>query len=428
LIFYCEMMLTKIKQQFVEGKTLLQFTFLRATGQCLTMAVPLIIAKFFSPELFGRYSLAKMIIFFFTMLSIGSLQTPFIVFANEERAKNSKINKAFSAQCVFLILSLCTFLVLILLLNKPIAAFAKISRADLFFVLFGFIGIALKTFLCNLFMAMGQRTKNALTELTYGLLSVSLIFILHFVDRINLRTVFMVYPASTVILIAILFKSIDFKLLLPFKFEKEYFRKMLDFAKWVALGATAVYFIDWGDNLVLRCFVSMEAIGVYNLGYQLFKGIIILIHILGPYFLPFLSENINNTIKTREYLWSKRPKIFIVGMITVAIIYFLGPYLLNAIYCDVYRESMMVLRILLIAAVIFLYNVFYIPFFNALKKYKVLQISNVLQVLLNIILDLVLVPRMGIYGAAVGTVFAYLCRAVILEMYFRIKLRKDLKL
>ena len=36
---------------------------------------------------------------------------------------------------------------------------------------------------------------------------------------------------------------------------------------------TAVYFINWGDNLVLRCFVSMEHIGVYNLGLNPYRYI-----------------------------------------------------------------------------------------------------------------------------------------------------------
>ena len=99
----------KIKEELRQSKTLLTFTSLKAIGQTLGMIAPLVIAKFFSPELFGSYSLAKMIVFFFTTLLILSSQTPFIVFANQEKAKTGKINKAFSVQCVFLFLSLCLF-------------------------------------------------------------------------------------------------------------------------------------------------------------------------------------------------------------------------------------------------------------------------------------------------------------------------------
>jgi len=42
-------------------------------------------------------------------------------------------------------------------------------------------------------------------------------------------------------------------------------------------GALSMYLINWGDNFVLRSFVSFESIGVYNLGYQIFKGLILLV-------------------------------------------------------------------------------------------------------------------------------------------------------
>jgi Na+-driven multidrug efflux pump len=56
------------------------------------------------------------------------------------------------------------------------------------------------------------------------------------------------------------------------------------------------------------------------------------------------------------------------------------------------------------------------------------QIANLFQVVLNLILDLLLVPAMGMLGAAVATAFAYLCHAVAVEVYFRVKLKESLKL
>ena len=319
----------KIKQELKQGKTLLQFGSLKAVGQALGMIVPLVVAKFFLPELFGSYSLAKMIVFFFSTLLVTSSQTPFIVFANQERAESGKLNKAFSVQCVFLIFALCVFLGITLPLSKYIIAFAKINRGDFFFVLLAFVGLAIKTFLCNLFMAMGQRIKNSLAELVFGSLSLILIFVLYFMDWINLRTVFLVYPLSAGIVVIIFFKAIDFKLLFPFNIEKEYLRKMFDFTKWVVLGASALYFINWGDNLVLRYFVSMKDIGGYNLGYQVFKGIAMLTYIINAYFLPFVSQHIADASKMKNYLFNKRPKIFIMGFVAIVLLFVLAPYLFS---------------------------------------------------------------------------------------------------
>jgi len=213
-------------------------------------------------------------------------------------------------------------------------------------------------------------------------------------------------------------------MLLPFNLEKKYLGKMFDFTKWVFLGTTAVYFVNWGDNLVLRYFVSMEDIGIYNLGYQFFKGIITLTTVLGYYFLPFLSEHINNRETIRNYLWKKRPIIFILTTISLVILFFLVPYFFNLIYGSIYWRSANILRILLVGIVFRMHSTFYYVIYSAAKRYKFLQVLNVIQVLFNIMLNLLFVPMMGIAGAAAATVLAYSFKAFALQFDFSVRMRK----
>ena len=421
-------MFHKIKQELKKGKSLLQFGFLKAIGQALVMIAPLVIAKFFTEELFGSYSLAKMVVFFFTSLLIASAQAPFIVFANQERAKSGKINKSFTAQCIFLLVSVFGFLFITMVFNRAIIAFAQISSADLVFMLLAFIGLAVKAFLSNLFMALGERIKNAITELVFGGSALVLVLVLCLTGNINLRTVFLVYFVSSVLVVILFIKTIDFGLLLPFDFDWVHFKEMFNFAKWLIFGATAIYFINWGHNLVLRPFVSMGDIGEYNLGYQIFKGIVTLTFIINSYFLPFISEHIKDGAKMRDYLFSKRPKIFLPGVVAIVLLFVIAPYIFKLFYGDAYQNSITVLRILLLGAVLILYNTFYIPILNALKKYKLSQTTNVVHAIINVILSILLIPRFGLCGAAVATVAAYFCKTVFFELYFRIRLRKLLGL
>ena len=53
---------------------------------------------------------------------------------------------------------------------------------------------------------------------------------------------------------------------------------------------------------------------------------------------------------------------------------------------------------------------------------------NVIQILINVLLNLLLVPIMGIAGAATATVLAYFSKAVILELHFSMKMKKRLSL
>jgi len=411
--------LNKIKREIAEGKTLLQFGFLRVVGQSLAMVEPLVVAKFFAPNLFASYALAKMIVFFFLTMLVVSSMAPFIVFANQERAKTGSINKAFSVQVTFLVLSLFVLAVLILLFNGYLAAFAGISRSDLFFVLLAFVGLATKTFVCNLLMAVNERIKNALAELVFGVLSLAFIVCLAVFHSVTLRFIFAAQFAASVILAAVFIRKVDFKLLGPFGLDRGYLRQMFDFTKWVMVGAAAIYFVDWGDNLVLRYYVSMEQIGIYNFACQIFKGVVVLTSIIDNYFAPFVSMNIANKKSMRSYVYSKRPKIFLLGFAIICVLFLCAPYAVSLIYEKVYMQSVGILMVLLVGSVLYLYSVFYIPFLDALRRYKFAQMVNISQAFAKIALALLLVPRMGVYGAALATVAVYAVRAVSYEIYFR---------
>ena len=416
-------MLEKIKTEFEQSKTLLLFGLLRLIAEI----APLVVAKFFSPALFASYSLAKMIVFFFTSLLITSAQVPFIVFANQEKAKTGKINKSFSVQCMFLLSSGVIFLSVNILFSQTIMQFAALPPAGLIFMILAFIGIATNSFLENLFMALGQRVKSSLVSLLFGGSILVLVFILHFTGNLNLNTVLLVYLVSGFIITAVFIKTIPLNLLFPFDFNWAHFKEMFNFTKWVMLGATAVYLINWADNIILKIFnVSMADIGDYNLAHQIFKGTLMLIYVINAYFLPFVSEHIEDGIRMKNYLYNKRPKIFFTGTAAIVLLFMATPHILGFIYGSDYPKATVVLRILLVASELMLYNAFYLPIINALKAYKFSQTINVVQIFVSIILNVILIPRFGLIGAAVATVIAYLGTTVVYETYFRIIIKKML--
>ena len=331
-------MLNKIKEHLVEGKTLLQFGLVNVVGQGLGMIAPLVIAKFLSPELFGSYSLAKMIVFFFLTFFVASTLTPFVVSANQEKAGSGRINKSFSIQCLFMAAGLCIFAAVAVPMRRPLAALAGIDIVDMLFVYLAFVGFAIESFLAGLFMAMGQRIRSALVELMFGSLTIGLVFAFYWAGAISVRNVFLIHIVSAFTVGMIFIWAIDFEKLRPFAVDRKYLKDMFDFTKWVVLGSAAVFFVNWGDSLVLRFFNKpLGDIGTYNLGYGIFKGVITSILIVGAYFLPFVSEHIGDSIKMHEYLYKKRPWIFLTGLSVIGLLFAIFPYFFHVVYQDVYQ-------------------------------------------------------------------------------------------
>ena len=411
-------MLRRIKNEMNRSKTFISFVSFKFVGEGLVFLLPLILANFLSPAGFGSFSLSMMVAFFCSTVLLSSSQTPFIVHAGEEFKREGSIKKSFTNQLIFFAASIFLFLMLATLFNKPLLEFAGITDRQLLFLGVAYSGICIRVVVSNTFLALNKRTEHSIYEFFTGLLAVLLIFVVYARYAIDFETVFMIYFISPVFATLLMLKKIDFNRILPLTFDIGLFKEMFHWTKWQIMGLTAVYFVNWGDNLVLRYFVSMEEIGVYNLGYQIFKGLIVATFILNSYFLPFVTQNIDDKGKMREYLYVKRPKIMLMGVLCVIFIFIAVPPVFNFIYGDVYSGSVTILRILLVCVPFRIFDTLYLPIFNSIKKYKYIQVTNVAQVLLNILLDIVLVSLYGFIGAAVATTISYILRSLVNLIYF----------
>jgi O-antigen/teichoic acid export membrane protein len=417
--------LQTIKYNINQGKTLLTFGFLQAVGQALGMIAPLVIAGFFSKDLFGRYSLAWMVVFFFVSLLSTASQAPFIVYANQEREETGRINRSFTIQAWFLAGGTAVFLLLMLAFGKLVMVYAGITATELVFACIAYLGLTIKTFLGNLFMALGQRVRSAVLELVFGLFTLIPIVALCLTDRITMSTAFSAHGLAGFLATLCLLTAVDFRPILPFEFDRARLKAMLTYTLWLMIGSVAAYLINWGDNFVLRYYVSMDDIGVYNLAYRIFKGVAMLVMVVYTYFLPFVSQYIDDIEKMRAYLHNKRPKILALGLACIGLLFVMAS-ILRPIYGKDYFDAVLFLRVLLIGSALILYVVFYETILYARKSYRFIQVVNVIQFIINVGLDILLVPRVGPLGAAVATVLAYFGRVVIIEAYFRMKIGPSL--
>jgi O-antigen/teichoic acid export membrane protein len=420
-------MLKKIKTNFIEARSFLTYAFLGSVSKALSAVLPLIIAKIFNPEIFGSYSLLKMLIFFFSALTISSIQRPFIVFANEELKQTGKISRTFTIKLIVTAACLAMAACLAYLFANQISNFAKVDKAIIPAVFWGFTGFVLCGTLSDIFLGLGQQMKCAMSDLSLNLSSTIIIVILCLSGKVTLSSAFMVNLYAFVGVAACMAWQIDYKKLMPLKFDLKHTWRLLDFAKWIFVGVTASYFINWGDNLVLRYYAPMDDIGNYNFAYQISKTIMFLTATIYFYFLPYIVQNINNKAKITHYLCNKRPKIFVMGAVFFVILYFLLPYLVEIVYGDSYHKSQPIFRLLLISNLVNLYVIFLPGIFESLKYYKSLNIIAMTQLVLNLLFDLILIPQMGIVGAAIATNIGYIGMAIIMEIYFRKCILKEVK-
>lgn len=410
----------KIISSLKANKDFLYFSIISIVGISFTAFSPLIVAKILNPNGFGSYSLSMAIVFLFFALSMSSSQAPCIILANREIKRTGKANHTFTILFFITAVVITLSSILSFLFRNQIKDFAHTTSPFLFLaILLAFIGYGIKSLAQTLLLGLNKKKSSAVLDAVFGLSSFIILIFFYILKITSLPLIISIYfPGGFITLFITLF-IIKKDLFLPIQFNGDAFKEIIYFTRWQIIGLTAVYFVNWGDNFVLGIYVNIDKIGIYNLAYKLFGGMMTIIYFVNTYFLPLLSNKIDNKNTIKEYLSIKRPKIFSIILIGILAGVFIVPVLINFMYGKTYNETTPIFIILSIGLISFAYSVFYIPLLNSLGKYKVIQIVAVAQIIINISFDLLLIPLMGIYGAAIATTIGYFSILLIYQLYYK---------
>jgi O-antigen/teichoic acid export membrane protein len=420
------MIINLISNQLKQGKKFIFFIGFKTIADVIFLLIPLFVAKLLNPELFGSFSLLKMILFFGVTVFLTPLMAPLNIESNKEYSETKKSNKTFTSAIVYLFCSISIFLLIYLFFGKELIAFTGLNYNEFKYVfLLAFFGLSIKNFLSAFFMSQDNKKANVFVDLLYSLALILYIFIMFYFKIFNLYNIFLGFFIASITTLIISLFFVDFERILPLSFSSSNFKTIRNFSFWVILGGTSSYFINWGDNLVLRYFVSLEDIGIYNFAYQIFKGFIMISLMINTYFTPFIARNKSNKDELKLYYTSKRPKILLLSFFALLVSNILLYFFIHCFYRDFIR-SIIIINILSIGVLCSFYYAFLIPIFNTFNHYKMTQILLVLQILLNLILNLILVPFYGILGSAISTVLAYIAFTIVYNLFFRNKILKRL--
>ncbi len=411
-----------LTRKFGFSKELFQFFLFKGIGEALYYLLPLVIAVFMTPAEFGSFSLSQMVVIIIVTIFITSLHSPFVVSAIQEKKECGRINKNFTILVsVFFVSVVCWFFG-ILFFQETIMKFTGLSGNHVLFMSFFYLSLSIKRSFEILLLGLDKKTSSARYTFLVGTLNIIIILVFSQFLGLSVSLVFFSYFVSSVIAIIPLLSEIDKNMIFPLKFDIVQFRETFEWVRWQIFGLLAIYLIDWGDNLVLKLYVPMDSIGVYNVAYQLFKGVAGMTLILNMYFLPYLSRYADNKEKIDNYMFSVRHKIMIIGLCGVVLAFFLSPMFYGLFYSVEYIAATDVFRVLVLAFVPQMYMMLLVPFYNSVKRYKFIQIVSIIQIVLNIVLDFFFVEQYGIIGAAYGTLASGLFSSFLYFMYHRYRI------
>ena len=192
-------------------------------------------------------------------------------------------------------------------------------------------------------------------------------------------------------------------------------RKYLVLSWPIALSGILITIYGQIDSVMMGHWNLIEETGWYNAASRIVGAVLIPFTLISTSFFPVLNQTLKESEEKFQKVWNKQMAIVISGAVPlVAGGMVLAPKIIGFIYGKDFTPSILAFQILMIMAGILLFQA---PLYQALlifnqqKKFFPLVLSGAI---INFILNLILIPRYSLYGAAVSSVATAL---VILLLY-----------
>jgi len=197
-------------------------------------------------------------------------------------------------------------------------------------------------------------------------------------------------------------------------------RSLFDYSKYNFVSfSLAGYSYSWIDVALIGFFLSQSAVGAYEIAWRV------------TLLTTLLSEAIGTTIFPQISRWAERGEMkkiedIITQSITPSValvipatfgVWLLGDEILGVVFGSEYATAGLALLILMIEKIFRSVHVIIGHTLQAIDRPDLAARAAVLSILVNMILNLVLIPPFGIVGAAVATATSFIINTVLHGLY-----------
>lgn len=188
----------------------------------------------------------------------------------------------------------------------------------------------------------------------------------------------------------------------------------------LAIAATAFMIYSRIDQVMIGEMLNVTQVGIYAISTKMIGVMAIAIGPVQVSIFPKMIDEYNNDralyYKRYQALTSLMTWIYIIGAIVVFLI---APMLFDRLFTKAYANSLYVFKIQAVGT-LFMYNaILRSSYYTLNKNTKVMMISQIIAVIINVILNYTLIPLMGIQGAAIATVITQFCSLFFLNIFFK---------
>ena len=389
-----------------QSKKIVKNTLFLLFGQIVTIASSFLIivsiARYLGEVGLGKYSFA----FALASLLLTNSDLGICTFLLRDVARNKKNARKYLSN----IFTLNLFILLITASAIMIFVFFSIKSVEMVIIVWlATLGIFLNSLttpfrmIWNAFEKMEYYSLIMVVERTLALLLVSIALIKGFGLSVLMLAFVASYAASFVLALIITTKRFTkFNLEIKVQLWLSLIRESIPF--WLTALFMMFYFKI--DTIILSAIKGYVEVGLYNAAYKLVEPLSFVPFIVIGAIFPAMSRF---HIKSKEILVKLYEKsiyyLFLIAFPVGLGVTFLADRIIFFIYKSQFISSSFPLKVLIWAEVILFINYIMGYLLNSINKQRLFTYSVIISALLNLVLNLMLIPIYGYVGASVVAVF-----------------------
>lgn len=389
-----------------------------------------ILTKGLGATLYGTWSLIEVTISLIVPFALLGLNMGIIRFLAAEKDK-ARIREDFLSAFSVVFISGIAFSIFLFLFSDYLAVsiFEGISSSP--WIKLASVLILLNTMLrlngafFRTFRRIGLHTTFGLVRSAFEIGLIALLVLLGYKLMGVITAVIISGILVNLVMLFIILKQIGFR---PPRFSRlgEYLR----FGIPLAPNAAIMWIINSSDRYIISYFLGVTAAGIYNAAYAIGSYASFLIMPIGIVLYPTIAKlyEENNLSETRNYL-SYSVKYFMMIAIPSAFgLSILAKPILQILTTPEFIPGSTVVPLVAFSALMSSLYLITAYIIMLAKKTRLLMMLLSISAALNIILNIILIPRMGILGAAVATFIAYGVLGMLTLMITRRYLKFDISM
>jgi len=376
----------------------------------------------FTPAEVGIYSNIYAYIAFLNIIFIYGMDAAFMKYSST--APDNKKKEAYSTAFLCVTISSIIFSAILFLFRYPFVHLIEIPQ-NYFYLYYYLILIIFTDTLAIVPYANLRLQRKAvrftMIRLSNILLNILLNIILVLKYKMGIEAILIANLSASLFSLILLSKDIIKNLVL--KIEKEFLKPMLKFAIPYLPASIAATIVQVIDRPIVLALTNEETLGIYQANYKLGIFMMLIVQMFQFAWQPFLLNTAKE--KNAKEIFSKVLTLFLIASSIVWLI--LSLFIEDIAKIKFYGNVSLIgykfwggLSIVPIILLAYLFNGMYVNFQAGLyieEKTKYFPIVTGSGALVNIVVNILLIPVFGIMGAALATLASYMVMAITLFLF-----------